>query len=262
MRFSCESCNAKYQISDDKVGPAGVKVRCKKCGHLTLVRRDQAEEAAPSATAPGVEWWVAIDEQPVGPVGLEVVQHHWDQGEIGPESLVWFAGLAEWTPIGSVPELHGVLTGGHPPAHAPIPRGQEGAAHAAAAAPAPAPEEEWRPSAASALAALEEPEFKAAVAAAAQAPDEAPDEAPRATTPSPDTGPVGVDPSGMRPLPMAGLERTGERRVATTPGPRGATLSGKLSGPPRKEGRTLNVVLVIALVVVAVAAAGLWWMTK
>jgi predicted Zn finger-like uncharacterized protein len=253
MRFSCESCNAKYQISDDKVGPAGVKVRCKKCGHLTLVRKEIVEE---TAAAPGVEWWVAIEEQPVGPVGLEVVQHHWDQGEIGPESLVWYAGLAEWTPIGSVPELHGLLTGGHPPVHAPIPRP---AAQPAPQAAAPAaPEEEWRPSAASALAALEEPEFKAAVAAAAHAADEAPP----GTTPSPDTGPIGVDPSGMRPLPMAGLERTGERRVATTPGPRGPGLQGKLSRPPQRESKTLTVVLLVALVVVALAAAGLWWMTK
>ena len=49
MRFSCEGCSAKYMISDDKVGPAGVKVRCKKCGHVTLVRRGEPE----GAPAPG-----------------------------------------------------------------------------------------------------------------------------------------------------------------------------------------------------------------
>ncbi len=46
MRFSCEGCDAKYMISDDKVGPGGVKVRCKKCGHVTLVRRSEPEGAA------------------------------------------------------------------------------------------------------------------------------------------------------------------------------------------------------------------------
>jgi predicted Zn finger-like uncharacterized protein len=53
MRFSCDRCDAQYMISDEKVGPNGVKVRCKKCGHVILVRRPAAEEApAPVAPAP------------------------------------------------------------------------------------------------------------------------------------------------------------------------------------------------------------------
>ena len=51
MRFSCEGCSAKYMISDDKVGPGGVKVRCKKCGHVTLVRRGEPEGAVTPAPA-------------------------------------------------------------------------------------------------------------------------------------------------------------------------------------------------------------------
>ncbi|RKH20930.1 DUF4339 domain-containing protein [Corallococcus sp. CA047B] len=38
MRFVCDSCRAQYMISDDKIGPKGVKLRCKKCGHTILVR--------------------------------------------------------------------------------------------------------------------------------------------------------------------------------------------------------------------------------
>jgi predicted Zn finger-like uncharacterized protein len=45
MRFICDSCRAQYMISDDKVGASGVKVRCKKCGHVIIVRR-QAESGA------------------------------------------------------------------------------------------------------------------------------------------------------------------------------------------------------------------------
>ena len=50
MRFLCDSCRAQYMISDDKVGPRGVKVRCKKCGYVILVRR--AEPAAANAEPP------------------------------------------------------------------------------------------------------------------------------------------------------------------------------------------------------------------
>ena len=43
MKFTCDSCGAAYMISDEKVGPNGVKVRCKKCGNQITVRR--ADEA-------------------------------------------------------------------------------------------------------------------------------------------------------------------------------------------------------------------------
>jgi len=58
MRFVCDSCRAQYMISDDKIGPKGVKVRCKKCGHTITVRpagapaaKDSAPESASSETA-------------------------------------------------------------------------------------------------------------------------------------------------------------------------------------------------------------------
>src|SRR5512136_1103561 len=54
MRFTCDSCGAQYMISDEKVGPNGVKVRCKKCSHVILVRR-------------AVENGAAAAEQPVTP---------------------------------------------------------------------------------------------------------------------------------------------------------------------------------------------------
>ncbi|WP_043711786.1 adventurous gliding motility protein GltJ [Corallococcus macrosporus] len=50
MRFVCDSCRAQYMISDDKIGPKGVKVRCKKCGHTITVRPAGATAAKDSAT--------------------------------------------------------------------------------------------------------------------------------------------------------------------------------------------------------------------
>ncbi|HEX9242087.1 MAG TPA: GYF domain-containing protein [Anaeromyxobacter sp.] len=56
MKFTCDSCGAQYMISDEKVGPNGVKVRCKKCGNVVHVRRTQdlpaAAPASPEAPAP------------------------------------------------------------------------------------------------------------------------------------------------------------------------------------------------------------------
>lgn len=62
MKFTCESCSAQYMISDEKVGPSGVKVRCKKCGNVIFVRRagpaagaPQPEAPAAAAPAPGLD---------------------------------------------------------------------------------------------------------------------------------------------------------------------------------------------------------------
>jgi predicted Zn finger-like uncharacterized protein len=52
MKFTCDSCGAAYMISDDKVGPGGVKVRCKKCGNVVTVKRpDEPPVVAPAAAS-------------------------------------------------------------------------------------------------------------------------------------------------------------------------------------------------------------------
>ncbi len=52
MRFVCDSCRAQYMISDDKVGARAVKVRCKKCGHVILVRRQELLSEASAQPPP------------------------------------------------------------------------------------------------------------------------------------------------------------------------------------------------------------------
>jgi len=51
MKFTCERCSAQYMISDEKVGPAGVKVRCKKCGNVIHVRPAGSADGAAAAPA-------------------------------------------------------------------------------------------------------------------------------------------------------------------------------------------------------------------
>ena len=46
MKFSCDSCGAQYQISDAKLGARGVKVRCKRCQKMLVVRPKGFVEAA------------------------------------------------------------------------------------------------------------------------------------------------------------------------------------------------------------------------
>jgi len=57
MKFVCDNCATQYLISDDKVGPKGVKVRCKRCGNIIIVRPQDEEpktgdEAGRATTEP------------------------------------------------------------------------------------------------------------------------------------------------------------------------------------------------------------------
>src|SRR5215471_8455837 len=74
MRFVCDSCRAQYMISDDKVGAKGVKVRCKKCGYVILVRRPEpisapAGEAQSSPMPHGLSDGPATAGQEEDPTG-------------------------------------------------------------------------------------------------------------------------------------------------------------------------------------------------
>jgi predicted Zn finger-like uncharacterized protein len=55
MKFVCDNCQTQYMISDDKVGQKNVKVRCKRCGNMIMLRSSSghAEVVAtnPLATA-------------------------------------------------------------------------------------------------------------------------------------------------------------------------------------------------------------------
>jgi predicted Zn finger-like uncharacterized protein len=291
MRFVCDSCHAQYMISDDKVGARGVKVRCKKCGHVIFVRRPEpvsapsleaasaapvaaessaalsdasdpstASERAPSSEpvgkgflagladdeigaafdqalgAPGTgaagasaespappadgslieklleassapasqppasaeapaeqngasyDWFVAIEEKQVGPLAFEMVKDLWNRGEIGPDSLCWRGGFADWIPLSDVPELASLLApkpsrpvivaaaavvSTAPPANVPVESVfSAGSASARAARPesstpsgglqiSPEASGAWKPSAATALASLMKEEIDA-----------------------------------------------------------------------------------------------------
>jgi predicted Zn finger-like uncharacterized protein len=55
MRFVCESCRAQYMINDEKVGPKGVKVRCRKCGYVIVVKRTEAGAGFPEPASDSSE---------------------------------------------------------------------------------------------------------------------------------------------------------------------------------------------------------------
>ncbi|UCF71403.1 MAG: zinc-ribbon domain-containing protein [candidate division WOR-3 bacterium] len=47
MIAECGTCHTRYNIDERKIPPAGVKVRCKKCGNVIYIRRPSPQPAVP-----------------------------------------------------------------------------------------------------------------------------------------------------------------------------------------------------------------------
>ena len=136
MKFLCPSCKAKYQIADEKVSGRALKMVCRQCGEEIVIRGDGARGAqgrevaarpaqqpvpapavaAGQASAPvvasagqgaaAVQWHVAIDDTPVGPLHQDEVERKMAVGQLNADSLAWRDGLDDWLPIKQISELH------------------------------------------------------------------------------------------------------------------------------------------------------------
>ncbi len=127
MRIICENCGTKYSIADEKVRGKVFKIRCKKCGHIIVVKGAQ-EQAAPAAEGGFDEketrvfdysgfsdeqqgggeeagWHVVIDREQVGPLTDEQVRQKFAAGEIDVETFIWREGFADWVKLGGVEEF-------------------------------------------------------------------------------------------------------------------------------------------------------------
>src|SRR6267142_2750130 len=77
MRFVCDSCRAQYMISDEKVGPKGVKVRCKKCGYVILVKKGDGNSSGvmKAAAASHQNIPVPLSNDPDDALATQVMQN-------------------------------------------------------------------------------------------------------------------------------------------------------------------------------------------
>lgn len=71
MKFLCDNCKAKYQLSDDKVAGRTVRMKCRKCGHLIEVG-SQATGHLAGLAAVGAAESVPPEEVPSSPASTTV----------------------------------------------------------------------------------------------------------------------------------------------------------------------------------------------
>lgn len=150
MKFVCDRCSTRYSISDEKVAGKVLKIRCKTCGNIIVVREQgvtsqAAEQASQSSvaaaggsrgpaprteldlgtTAPagqsasGVEWFVAIKGKQHGPMSQDEVSNLYRQGKITARSYCWNEGLSGWVRLRELPDFQPLISAGPGPAPAP-----------------------------------------------------------------------------------------------------------------------------------------------
>ncbi len=131
MKITCQSCQAKYTIADEKVVGKTVKIKCKKCGATIVVNGNEvAPAAAPGSpvypgrlpmdeegatrvfsgpepgAAPGAdEWTVNVSDEDQRTMTSAQLAQAYAAGTISGETYVWRDGMGDWLPLSSVPEL-------------------------------------------------------------------------------------------------------------------------------------------------------------
>lgn len=143
MKLSCPSCGAKYSIADEKVHDRLAKIRCRKCSATIIIDGKVAPPNVYTSDAGGSHATDADDGGGGGAAGgpppgqysvdfgdndqramsADDIAQAYRRGELTRETFVWAEGMGDWTAIGEVPELAGLLdSGGAAPAPQPQPR--------------------------------------------------------------------------------------------------------------------------------------------
>lgn len=149
MKFVCDKCHTRYSISDEKVKGKVLKIRCKTCGNIIVVREQGAESAAavgaegrgpaprtevelpkaavgggggggrPVSQAPAnVEWFVAIKGKQHGPMRKDQIIQLFREQKIHDRSYCWNEGLAGWTRLRELPDFADAVAQGPGVPHA------------------------------------------------------------------------------------------------------------------------------------------------
>ena len=143
MKITCQTCQSKYTVSDEKVQGKTVKIKCRKCGATILVNSSGATTSAAGGADPasvstsagelGVSFLVNVAEGDQRTMSLLEIVEAYNVSVITAETYVWSDGMGDWQPLGQVESIVAALNNNASLAHA------ESLEPAAYAAPAAAP---------------------------------------------------------------------------------------------------------------------------
>jgi len=115
MKITCNSCQSKYTVSDEKVQGKTVKIKCRKCGATILVNSsgatttnasDPAVAAADAAASgDGPTYLVNVAEGDQRSMSLPELVQAVNASTISRDTYVWADGMADWQPIAQVQSI-------------------------------------------------------------------------------------------------------------------------------------------------------------
>ncbi len=113
MIFSCARCETRYKLPDDKVSNRVVKVRCRRCGVIIVVRDPSRPQGATVETE--AVWFAAIDGEQRGPLTAGALQQLIESAVLTASTFVWKVGMGDWLPARDVPEISALIASIGPP---------------------------------------------------------------------------------------------------------------------------------------------------
>lgn len=129
MEFSCNQCQRRYSLPDERVQGKTVKVRCKNCQYLIVLQGGGAAKAPvssrPTAVAlnappvalndeptraqpmmdPASQWFAMIQGVQAGPMDSAGLKGKVQEGLLTQRTYVWRDGMADWKRASDVVEL-------------------------------------------------------------------------------------------------------------------------------------------------------------
>lgn len=116
MKISCQSCQAKYTIADEKVVGKVVKIRCKKCGSTIVINGAEGHSAADDSSAGGEvydyaagaadQWTVNVAEGDQRTMSTHEIVNEYRTGVVTAETYCWKDGMDGWLPVREIDQLH------------------------------------------------------------------------------------------------------------------------------------------------------------
>src|SRR5271165_4313766 len=100
MKITCQSCQSKYNVADEKVQGKIVKIRCRKCGATIVVNatsgaaRNGSVPAPPAADAADGEWHVSVADHDQRTMTLPELVSAYNSGVVAQDTFVWTEGMA------------------------------------------------------------------------------------------------------------------------------------------------------------------------
>lgn len=114
MKISCQSCQAKYTIADEKVLGKIVKIRCKKCGATIVINGNDPESAHAAAgggeaAAEQDQWTVNVADGDQRTMTVEEIVQEFKSGLVNEETFCWKDGMNDWLPLREIDALYSAV---------------------------------------------------------------------------------------------------------------------------------------------------------